>query len=196
MNENTLKNCRILIKNIEDGEIIADTKIIRYNSLMNSVMISADSIAEKKYCKIQAYVFAKECLYAFNGAVKGTLVNNEIEVLLGKSSPKEDRKQTRYPIMLEGTVCDVYVADRLIRLRKPIQIQTVNISSGGILIKADAGCFDVGDRFSLLLKSRAVEMKVVCEIVRMQNCGRLTEEYGCRMAKALPDHKGEQEKKS
>lgn len=46
MNENALKNRRILIKNAENGGIIADTRIARFDSLTNSAHISADSLAD------------------------------------------------------------------------------------------------------------------------------------------------------
>ena len=49
MNENALKNRRILIKNAEDGCIIAGTKIIRFDILTNSVHISVNSLADRKY---------------------------------------------------------------------------------------------------------------------------------------------------
>lgn len=112
MYKSTLENCRILIKNVEDGEIIADTKIIRHNSMTNVVTIDAGSLAEKKHYRIVAYIFAKECLYEANGMTKGVVVNNEIEVFLGKSNQKENRAKTRYPIELEGVVGSVDIAGR------------------------------------------------------------------------------------
>lgn len=181
MNESTLKNRRILIKNVEDGKIIADTKIIRFDSLTNSAAISADSLVEKKYYNISAYVFAEECLYEFFGTIKGAMVDNEIEVFLGKSKAKEDRAKTRYPVALEGRIDGVVIDGRLIRLRKAMNIQTINMSANGVLMKADAGCFNVGESFSLLLRTEERDIGVICEIVRIQNCCMLTEEYGCRI---------------
>lgn len=187
MHRNTLENCRILIKNSEDGEVIADTMIIRYDSRINSAAISASSLAEKKYYNILAYVFTDECLYEFSGTIKGIVKNNEIEVFLGKGSLKENRSNARYPVEMEGTIDSVEVFGRSIRLRKPIHMRTINMSSNGILLKADAGCFDVGEKFILLLKMRTGNMRMTCEIVRMQNCSMLTEEYGCRIGEIRLD---------
>lgn len=181
MNENTIKNRRILIKNIEDGKIIADTKVIRFNSLTNAVLISADSLADRKYYNISAFIFAKKCLYEFYGTIKGVLVGNEVEVLLGKSKEKEDRAKTRYPVALEGNIDGIMIEGRMILLRKAIHIQTINMSANGILMKADSGCFTVGDCFTLNLKVEEGKIDLSCEIVRIQNSGMLTEEYGCRI---------------
>ena len=182
MNESTVKNCRILIKDTENGQIIADTKINRFNSLRNSVYISADSLKERKYYNISAFIFAKKGLYEFFGTIKGVLVGNEIEVLLGKSKKKEDRGQTRYPTAWKGYIDGIIIEDNIIKLRKAIYIQTVNMSANGILIKADAGCFSIGDCFSLNLKLENSEIKLNCKIVRIQNSSMLTEEYGCRIS--------------
>lgn len=138
MNESEIKNCRILIKNTENGQIVADTKIVRFNRLTNSVYISADSLRERKYYNITAFIFAKKCLYEFFGTIKGALVDNEIEVLLGKSTEKESRARTRYPVALEGNIDSIIIEGRMIKLRKAIYIETINMSANGILMKADS----------------------------------------------------------
>lgn len=187
MKESTLKNRRILIKNIEDSKIIADTKIIRYDSLTNSVTISADSLTERKFYKISAFVFAEECLYEFFGTIKGAMVENEVEVFLGKSKAKEDRAKTRYSVALEGNINGVLIDGRMIRLRKAMNIRTINMSANGILMKADAGSFHIGDCFSMSLRMEERLIEVICEIVRIQNICMLTEEYGCRITEIRLD---------
>ena len=194
MKETTFKNRRILIKNIEDGKIIADTRIIRFDSLANSATISANSLAEHKNYNISAYIFAEECLYEFFGTIKGAMVNNEVEVFLGKSKLKEDRAKTRYPVAMEGNIDGVIVGGRLIHLRKFMHIQTINMSANGILMKADAGCFNIGDSFSLFLKTDERGIEVICEIVRIQNSCMLTEEYGCRIIEIRRENEIKQEK--
>lgn len=182
MNESTIRNRRILIKNTENGEIIADTKILGFNSLTNSVRISAASLPDKKYYRITAFIFAEECLYELSGTIKGAMVDNEIEVLLGRSKEKEDRATTRYPVELKGLISHILVDGRAIRLRKPMHIQTINMSANGVLMKADAGCFAVGDSFVLILTVERGMIVLQCGIVRINHNNMLTEEYGCRIS--------------
>lgn len=182
MNESALKNRRILIKNTEDGQIIADTKIIRFDSLTNSVHISADSLAVRKFYNISAFIFAEECLYEFAGTIRGALVDNEIEVFLGKSKEKEDRAKTRYPVALEGDIDGIIIEGKAIRLRKTMHIRTINMSANGILMQADSGCFRVGHIFSMDLAVESGRIALQCEIVRIQSSNMLTEEYGCRIS--------------
>lgn len=181
MNENAVKNRRILIKNTEDGNIIADTKIIRFDSLTNSVHISADSLAVRKFYNISAFIFAEECLYEFPGTIRGALVDNEIEVFLGKSKEKEDRAKTRYPVALEGNIVGIIIEGKMIQLRKTMHIRTINMSANGVLMQADSGCFDIGHTFVLNLEVEDGRIELSCEIIRIQNSDMLTEEYGCRI---------------
>ena len=181
MNENEVKNRRILIKDTEDGQVIADTKINSFDSRTNSVLISAGSLKERKFYNISAFIFAEECLYEFYGTIKGALVDNEVEVFLGKSKEKEDRAKTRYPVALEGSIVGIIVEGTSIRLRKAMQIQTINMSANGVLMKSDSGCFEIGDCFFLNLEIDQGEIELECEIVRIQNSSMLTEEYGCRI---------------
>lgn len=182
MNESMIKNRRILIKNMENGEIIADTRILGFNSLTNSVRISADSLPDKKYYRISAFIFAEECLYEISGTIKGAMVDNEIEVFLGRSKEKEDRARTRYPVELEGVISHILIDGRKIRLRKPMDIRTINMSANGVLMKADAGCFTVGDGFVLTLTVERGTIVLHCGIVRINYSNMLTEEYGCRIS--------------
>lgn len=193
MNEKTLKNRRILIKNTEDGKIIADTKIVSFDSVTNSVLIKADSLADRKHYTISAFVFAKDCLYEFFGTIRGALVGNEVEVFLGKSKEKEDRAKTRYPVKIQGEINGIVIEGKTIKLRKAMPIRTINMSANGVLMKADSGCFRIEDVFSLNLKVEEGEIELRCEIVRIQNSGMQTEEYGCRIREIRIERNDEQE---
>lgn len=181
MNEGELKNRRIIIKNTENDQVIADTRIIRYNSSSNSVMISAASLLEKKFYNISAFIFSENSLYESYGTIPGTVTGNEIEVFLGKSREKEDRAKTRYPISVEGNVKGIYIDDKEISLHRGIHIETINMSANGILIKADAGSFDTGEMFTLVLEMGKDTLELQCEVVRIQSGKELLEEYGCRI---------------
>lgn len=181
MNESTLINCRIFISNMEDGEVIADTKIVRFNKVRNAVFISGDSIAEKKPYSITACIFTEGRLYEFAGTIRGGIINNEIEVLLGKKREKEDRGRKRYPMETEGSINGTIVDGKFAPIRPYKMVRTVNMSANGVLIRAEAGYFKIGDGFSLILGSEEKGMAMHCEVVRTQNRNMLTEEYGCRI---------------
>jgi len=179
--ENAVKNHRILIKRVKDGKIIADTKVLRYDSLRNSVVIDAGSLLKKKPYNVNVLIFGDEKLYEFYGTITGVMVENEIEVLLGKTREKEDRKRTRYTVSMNGFVKVIQIKQQNIALRKPIVVVTINMSSNGILLRTGSGTFYVGSKFQILLEMEGRNMEFDCEVVRIQNSTPRTEEYGCRI---------------
>lgn len=190
VNDGELKNRRILIKNMEDDTVIADTDILRFNSASKSVMIRADSLPEKKFYNISAMIFMERRLFEFSGTIRGAVVENEVEVFLGRSKTKESRTRTRYPICLEGNIKGVYIDAKEVSLHKGIRIKTINMSASGVLLQADVGCFEIGEVFSLVLEIQEGILEMQCEVVRIQDGGSnpqggegeaLQEEYGCRI---------------
>ncbi len=65
MTEKEIKNRRIIIKDAKDNQTIADTKIIRYNSEVNSVYISAPSMPDKKYIRYTPLFLLKKVYIIF-----------------------------------------------------------------------------------------------------------------------------------
>ena len=179
--ENALKDQRILIRREEDKEVLADTKIIRYDILNNSVTISADSLMRKELSNVSILIFGVKKLYEFHGTIKGAMIENEVEVLLGRKKVKEDRKKPRYRIRMKGQVNAIQIQNQNVSLRKPIEIKTINMSSNGILMKADSGSFYIGSSFSISMIIDQKELEFDCEVVRIQNSKARTEEYGCKV---------------
>lgn len=181
MNDNIFKNRRILVKRQDDGKIVADTKILRYEREKNAFYISASSLTERKSMSVTALVFGSDNLYEFEGAVKGSIIGNEAVVYAGKQHAKEDRKKQRYAIATKGIVTGLYFAGQKVSLRRPMVLETVNISSSGILIRMDSGSFEQSSCFEMVIPVEGRRLEFTCEVVRIQNDDCLTEEYGCKI---------------
>ena len=179
--ENMVKNYRILIKREKDGKIVADTKVLRYDSLRNSVIIDAGCLLCRKPCNVNVLIFGADKLYEFFGSLNVVIVENEVEVLLGKTREKEDRKRTRYNVSLNGFVKIIQIKQQDVVLRKPIVVVTINMSSNGILLRTGLGTFYVGSKFQILLEIDGKKMELECQVVRIQNSTPRTEEYGCKI---------------
>ena len=182
--EKDLRDRRIIVKSLTDQRMIADTKILNYDAENNIVRVSAADIPDRKCEQICALIFGDENLYEYVGSIRKTVIANEIEIMLGKSREKEDRKQSRYNISMTGTILSVIITDWNVTLRKPIEVETINISSNGVLFQADAGSFYMGSEFVLLLEVEGKAMRLKCEVVRIQNTTIGTEEYGCKVNSA------------
>lgn len=182
MVEKEIKNRRIIIKDAEDERTIADTEIISYDSIANSILIPANSIQDKKFYRISAIVFAENALYKFYGTIRGVVRSHGIEVFLSKRETEKERQAARYPVDLEGKIEGKYADGKINMFTRMIPVNAVNMSSNGILLKADTGFFQTDEIYSLLLKTDVGTLRMQCEIVRIQNTGTWSKEYGCRIS--------------
>ena len=82
---------------------------------------------------------------------------------------------------MKGQVNAIQIQNQNVSLRKPIEIKTINMSSNGILMKADSGSFYIGSSFSISMIIDQKELEFDCEVVRIQNSKPRTEEYGCKV---------------
>lgn len=85
---------------------------------------------------------------------------------------------------MTALISNMFITGWNITLRKPIEVETINISSSGILFRADAGSFYIGSEFMLSLEIEERAMNFKCEVVRIQNSTIRTEEYGCKVSSA------------
>lgn len=181
MNENIFKNRRILVKRQEDGKVIADTRILRYEWKSSTFYIAASSLMEKKNAQVTALVFGSDNLYEFEGSIRGSAIGNEVAVYAGKPHAKEDRAKQRYAMAAKGVVISMYFLGQEVQLNRPMVLETVNISAIGILIRMDSGSFETGNSFRMVIPIEGRKLEFTCEVVRVQNDNWLTEEYGCRI---------------
>ncbi len=181
LNDNILRSRRILIKKTDDGKVVADTKILKYNKDRNVCYISADSLADKGSYRITALIFGPDKLYEFEGNMSGSVIANTVTVLLGRHKEKEDRGKKRYAISTKGIVTELCFGERQVKLNKPMALMTVNMSSKGILVRMDSGSLEKGDCFRMTIMFEGRTLTFFCTVVRIQNDDMLTEEYGCEI---------------
>lgn len=181
MLEKEIKNHRIIIKDASTNQILADTEVLRYNGSVNSVVISSQSILEKNFYQIYAFIFAENYLYKCSGTIRGIPKGSEIEVFLGKYETIEERHAVRYSLALEGSIEGIYIDNQEELFENPMPIKTLNMSSTGILLSADESCFDIGASYALVVRVNIGLLKMKCEVVRIKNNSDGTAEYGCRI---------------
>jgi hypothetical protein len=174
------KNCRILIRDEANEKLIADTKILSVEPAKHALKISAGSVNGKIDESIVALVFAKDGLRRYKGKLHGTIIANELEVILTSGGKKEERACERYAIQAEGVIDAVVIDGKKVPLSVPIEVVTVNMGVRGVLIRTFPGSFEVGDRISLTINLKTKDYRSTYEIVRVHDCGIWNSEYGCK----------------
>ena len=172
---------RVVLRNAETGELVADTKIIECDAKRNTIRVPAISVSEKKELRVDVLVFAQAGLQEYNGVMRGASISDSVEVALSRGREKENRGSKRFPVHTEGLVEGICYKGKTVILNRPIWIRTNNISRKGLLFCSYPGCFEIGDRIQLVLDIQGNEIRAVYEVVRRQNGGTWSEEYGCKI---------------
>lgn len=179
-----LKNCRVLMKRVSNGELIADTVITDYDVNTNILKIRPSSLQiEKTLLKAEAVyvlVFTESGLYEYQGTIRGAVVANEIDVALAGKKEKESRETHRYAVQVKGSVDAIILEGQEVPLREPIEFVSRDVSAKGVLFRTITGSFEEGDKLRLTLDLAGTKLQGEYEVVRKQNGNLWTEEYGCR----------------
>ncbi len=177
---NDLIGRKIQIKDMKTGALIANTRITAFDSGKKTVKISASELNDTGSQEVCVLIFCTSRLLEYYGRLKKPVIANEFEIDLYSGRVREDRQKPRYDIKAQGRVVGMVIVGKRILLRKPIDITTKNISANGLLIEAQAGSFEKGNRIQILLNLGETTLHGVYEVVRLQNQNLWTEEYGCR----------------
>lgn len=176
-----LKNSRILVKDTAENRVVADTVITEFNPHTNILKIRVSSLLRTNEGKVSVLVFYNNRILEFEGRLHRPVIANEVEIALNSGKEKEERKCSRYVVQTEGIVSDIWLYGQRVSLRKPIRIETRNISADGVLFQAAAGSFEIGHKIRLLFYVKETVFQKEYKVVRIQSSGLWTEEYGCRM---------------
>ena len=178
-----LKDCRVIVKDLQRDITVADTHIIDYDPVTNSIWIHPPAQGLSADGALGVLIFEPQGLREYAGRPTRGVMENQIEIRLSRGKPKEERSSRRYAFQMEGVVKGIRVMEKDIPLRKPIAAQGVNISAGGILLRSLRSSFRPCDRFKLYTTLNGKRCDLVCEVVRLQNGTLHSEEYGCRILK-------------
>lgn len=184
MKMNDIKGCRVIVKDLERDEVVADTKIKEYDAHRKVLKISAGSRNNCRETSISAIVFGKnEEICEYYGRIRKAIIANEIEIEVGKEKNRKNRKEIRYALQEKGNIESVEIEKQMIVLRKPIPVETKNISTDGVLIETMSGSLEVGEHFLLYLKLGEVNFRQEYKVIRIHDTDLNTEQYGCMMIK-------------
>lgn len=182
-----IKNCRIIIKDINQEKVVADTYILGYDWDSNIVRISSTSLGGQKCNELSVLIFGRNGFYEYFGKIERANVANETVIGLYSGQERKGRSSRRYEFHASGDVTRIKIEDVYVTLLRPIEFTSVNISATGILISTYKGSFNKHDKISISLPLKDKELKMECKVIRIQNSTDWEEEYGCKILKVHPD---------
>lgn len=174
-----VNGCKVVFRDVESGVTIAETRIVQCDTIASTIWVPASSFDKLRHRRVSVLIFLTDMVYEYLGVVRAS-IENTIEISLYHGKSREGRKAPRYNISTPATVQTLWISQQLFTLRKPMELLTRNISSGGILISGCVNSLFLNSAFFLNLKLEDQDSTFFCYVVRMVQVTPGLVEYGCK----------------
>ncbi len=171
-----LRQCRIVIREVAQGETIADTIIIAHDIESGKIEIETDVFNVEEGSVISALVFSKSGLFETQGTV-GIREGNKSAIVLYEGSDKDDRHAVRYQVNINGTVDMITRQNE--KISENFDITILNMSSIGLLAQAPAGRIKDEDNIRFAAVTKGQRIIITAHVERVETCENGKENVGC-----------------
>lgn len=173
--------CRIIVQDTNSNTTIADTKVLSCDRQNDVVTLSRTVFSKELPERVSVLVFADQQLFEYRGTVrKGRISQGLVDIALYRGRNKESRGEKRYIVNTIAIVDHLIIGKKPIPLRKRLEVLVVDMSSGGCLIKADSGFFNVNSSFLLTIEYMGSTMTISTTVLRIKTIDAHTAEFGCK----------------
>lgn len=172
-----LKNCRIVVRDVESGQTIADTMILTYDEQSDAIRIATDGVALEKGRKISALIFSRSGLFENQGTV-GDREAEETLITLYEGTARNDRHAVRYCVNIQGQI-DRITRPSVGKIDETIDITVLNMSSIGLLVQVPEGKIREKDVIRFSASSKGQRLVITAEVMRVAESEGGTEKIGC-----------------
>ncbi len=177
---NDYNKCRVIIKDADNDDTIADTTVLEYHKDYHSIMVKLPVGYKAKTGKFSLLIFTANKVLIYGGSIRKDFNLGFTEIALHSGKIKEDRKAQRFPIDVVGIVNGLVIGDQKIKLRLPFKVTAVNISATGILLNTMSDCFFKDSVLEIEIEMYGSITTLYCKVVRMRETDMNTADYGCK----------------
>lgn len=174
------RNGRVVVRDRETGEAIAETTVLEFDSHSNILTIPRGSIPLDEERALTLLILSHNVVYEYFGNIRKNRAGDDIRIAIFGEKEKDERGFPRYELKAEAAIEALVLEGQRVVLNRSIPIRIKNISASGLLIEAGEYELEEGEQIwvNIHLEGNAFTSKY--EIVRTQRkAGRILL-YGCR----------------
>ncbi len=94
---------------------------------------------------------------------------------------KEVREHPRYPVKTPAVIERMVYAGQSYALHTPASVLVLNISKGGVKVRAPHNAMAVGNKFEMRLRIGEQDQMLLAEVMNANNIETTHTDYGCRL---------------
>jgi len=172
----------------ESNVLMANVRIIEYDSSENSIEVP-DLPVLTEGAKCSVLIMSTPVPYSYQGRIHKRLKKRVITLFKGETV--EARKfEQRFKTDMPARIVALYNDGKLHSLHTPAIGRILNISKGGLRLRAVYNALNIGDKFQAHIENGEFNTKIMAEVVgRSDTEGGLFSEFSCRFFgdSAVPD---------
>ncbi len=172
--------CRVIVKDAAEDKELLDSTILDHNLDFNTIRVLCQVAGTfERVSQVSLIVFTNKGLFFYHGTIFRSFYANSTEIALFRGENVENRGSPRFPLPAPGSIDSIVIAEQAVVLRTPLLVNSVNISSTGILITTLPEAFTLGQSFRVTLDVDGYRAPLFCRVVRILRLSHSLSQFGC-----------------
>ena len=170
-------NCPVLLYD-EDGNDISRSKIVEYDMNSKRVILETVPSCLKDGDTYRLLILTEPSPREYQGRFKRDIWGEYFALFRGQA--REGRQAMRHKVNMLAFIENMIYDGKAYTLLKPLEIQLINISVGGMRFRAPLNALTSGDRFQTSVALKDEKKLLIAEVVNHRQANQTSAEYGCR----------------
>lgn len=172
---------KVIIYDETNKKTIGRSVILEYDRAIQQIVVDSQGLEADGHEHVSVLVFGDKGLYEYKGTIRKATIHGKLGIALYKGKPKEDRAYTRYSLHASAIIEHLVIGSKLVSLRKTLEMEVINLSVNGILLRGNANLLNIGTSFELKLQIDGSSQALLnTTVVRIKRLDPETTEYGCK----------------
>jgi hypothetical protein len=164
----------------EKNNLLMSSRITDHDKKNERIDIDGPKPGAKKgdVCRIYIATPPTPCEYMARVFLMGY---SSTTFALYKRQEKEIREHTRYPVKTTAMIERMVYGGQSYALHTPAEVLILNISKGGVKVRAAYNAMAVGNKFEIRLKIGQRYEVLLAEVMNAFDIEKINTDYGCRL---------------
>jgi hypothetical protein len=162
------------------NKLLLSSKITDHDRKNERIEVESTIPGAKKGEECRIYIATPPTPCEYKGRVFLLGYTSTTFALYGRKE-KEIREHTRYPVKTTAVIESMVYAGKSYALHTPAEVLVLNISKGGVKVRAPYNAMVVGCKFEIRLKIGERYELLLAEVMNASDLEKTNTDYGCRL---------------
>ena len=160
------------------GNHIKDTVVASHDKVEQHMQVRSMPAELNVNDDCRLFILTSPKPYEYQGKVRK--IAGKLHIALFQGHEMENRAATRYSVNTQAIIDALFVDGKLYKLHTEIEVELINISTGGVRFRAPLFSFNVGNTFQMHLVISGNRKELITQVLNHVDKEPDSSDYGCR----------------